>query len=233
MAGVTSPRLHPSVTDSSHTGRRRLARSRRSDPTTPAGAPRPAGRRRRAPCPHLRGPGPPGPQGHRGTARRDAPGEAWAQEGPVPPGPWRCGGEDGGASGAFRPRAPHPGCLTQAEGSYRHVLRRGRSGSRGAPPPPARAGPCVLPAGARVLHVTSSMVHRHEAPALSHTCLRCMLWLPARTPASGPLRGNIFERPAGRLGEIPGHEQRAEQRQAGQGTNRHPVGRDHAIEQGL
>ena len=39
-AGVTSPRPRPSVTDSSHTGRPGRARSRRSDPTRPAGAPR-------------------------------------------------------------------------------------------------------------------------------------------------------------------------------------------------
>jgi hypothetical protein len=36
-----------------------------------------------------------------------------------------------------------------------------------------------------------------------------------------------------RLRETPGHEQRAEQRQAGRGTDRHPVGHDHAIEEGL
>jgi hypothetical protein len=40
-AEVTSPRPRPSVTDSSHTGRPRRAQSRRSDPTRPAGAPRP------------------------------------------------------------------------------------------------------------------------------------------------------------------------------------------------
>ena len=43
-AGVTSPRPRPSATHSSHTGRHRLARSRRSDPTRPAGVPRQHGR---------------------------------------------------------------------------------------------------------------------------------------------------------------------------------------------
>ena len=57
--------------------------------------------------------------------------------------------------------------------------------------------------------------------------------LSARAAASGPLGGDVFERPAGGLGETPGHEQRAEQRQDGQGADGHPMGRDHAIEEGL
>ena len=48
-AGITSPRPRPSATDSSHTGRPGQARSRRSDPTRPAGPPRPPDRPPAAP----------------------------------------------------------------------------------------------------------------------------------------------------------------------------------------
>jgi hypothetical protein len=41
---------------------------------------------------------------------------------------------------------------------------------RGAPEPPAGGGPGVSPAGPRVLHAPSSMIHRRATPSLYHTC---------------------------------------------------------------
>ena len=87
-AGVTSLRPRPSATDSSHTGRPGRARARRSDPTRPAGTPRP----------HAR----PGA----GAARRYR---------PVPPGRPSPAGTHGQQHGCWQEAPSHGGCTCARE----------------------------------------------------------------------------------------------------------------------